>query len=441
MRFGSKQQRKALEGAGGRRKAWRTSAAFCGLLWPSVAFFCPLAQANPYGMDAVALGLSEQGFKDLYDLDYAQSRATFEMLVRNEPDKAFSYLFEAGALWWEASNEAGLFKRRSDLRKRFEEDVRQAIAHSKPLLASDDPREQTDGHFIVGMALGARGQWELLERHWLKAYFAGKKAVAHLRQCLDIDPNYDDAKLGLGWFEYDVSRYSGLLGFLSRHLLDVKGDEAKGLDLLNDAAQHAVYVSNQAQIILSSIYIEDKHDFPKALAMLRVLRRSYPQSPYFQFLESVMLYETKDSTGSFQTARDFFAPFSRDEKTSQPKLLTLLCAFAPKSCPDRDQTELSLGWLRRAINEEKSMNAASRNPGWGTREHQAWLSTLYLFRGYAESILGLRKLANADYGRVLSDYPDFWDNRARARLCLKTSCDAKALEAYLKNLAMPPRAK
>ncbi len=433
MRFGSDDVRRPTA-------AFLRSVAFCGFLGSSVAVFCPPASANPSGMDAVARGLSEEGFKALYNLDYARAQGTFRTLIRNEPDKAFNYLFESGALWWEASNEAGLFKRRPDLRKRFEDDTRQAVFRSKPLLDSSDPKDQADGHFIVGMALGARGQWELLEHHWLKAYLAGKKAVAHLKKCLEIDPEYADAKLGLGWFEYDVSRYSGLLGFLSRHLLDVRGDEAGGLQLIEAAAKHAAYVSRQAQIVLSSIYLGDKRDFPKALAAIQELRRAYPESPYFQFLESVLRYATKDSAGSFQTAREFFGPFSRDEKASKPKLLTLLCAFAEKSCPDPVQTELSLGWLRRAINDEKALEITAMPKGWTQRDHLSWLSTLYLYRGYAESILGLPNLAKADFDRVISDYPAFWDNQDRARGCLKSPCAAKTIESYLKNLAMPLRA-
>ncbi len=391
--------------------------------------------------DAAAQSLSDEGFRELYALDYDKSQKTFALLERTEPDKAFSYLFDAGALWWQASNERGLFKRRPELLRRFKNDVRLSIKQASALASSADPRAQADGHFILGLAYGARAQSDLLSRHWFRAYRAGRKVVYHLQKCLDIDPDYADAKFGLGWFECDLSRYSGFLGFLTRSLLGIRGDEAKGIALLTQASRQATYVRRQASIVLVTFYIGYKRDYAQALAIVRALRRDYPQSSYFQFLDAALLFKTKDPAGSFSAARDFFAAFSRDEKASQPKLLTLLCSFTAAACPDRSQTEGALDWFGEAIADEKRLVPEHFPRGWGEREHLAWLSTLHLYRGYAERALGLSSLAREDFERVKNDYPDFWDNRARAGFCLKNPCDGREVRRYLRDLAGLERKK
>ena len=388
--------------------------------------------------DAAARDLSDEGFRELYSLDYDKAQQTFALLENTEPDRAFSYLFDAGALWWQASNESGLFKIRPDLSRRFKNDVREAIKKTGALVSSSDPRAQADGHFILGLSYGARAQSDLLSRHWFRAYRAGKNVVYDLKKCLAIDPDYVDAKFGLGWFECDLARYSGFLGFLARHLLGVNGNEAEGVALLTEASQHAIYVRRQAAIVLASFYIGFKRDDAKALPIIQALRGDYPDSPYFQFVDVALLFKTGDPSGSFSAARDFFAEFSRDQTTAQPKLLTLLCSFSDKACPDRSLSEDSLDWFGEAISDESKLGPGHFPPDWNEREHLAWLSTLHLYRGYAEEVLGLSSLAREDFAHVTKDYPDFWDNRARAGYCLKNSCDRKALGLYLRNLAMNP---
>ncbi len=60
-----------------------------------------------------------------------------------------------------------------------------------------DPQRRLDGYFVSGMALGTLGQWRLMRRHMLDAYFIGKKAVKQLKRCLKLDPDYADAGAGL----------------------------------------------------------------------------------------------------------------------------------------------------------------------------------------------------------------------------------------------------
>src|SRR5258708_5579202 len=147
----------------------------------------------------------DRGLHDLYSLDYVEARADFRKLIEQEPDNPFGYLFESGAIWWQSSQEYGLFKDTPTLQGLFEQDVEFAIKKADPLTDSKDKGLKADGHFVEGMALGTRGQWSLMRGHYMKAFFDAKKAIKHLKKVPKIDSSYRDVDLGLGVFDYQAA--------------------------------------------------------------------------------------------------------------------------------------------------------------------------------------------------------------------------------------------
>ena len=112
----------------------------------------------------------DEGLKHLYGMDYEKSRAAFRKLIELEPDNPFGYLFESGAIWWQSSQEYGLFKDTPTLQGLFEQDVDAAVRKADPLTDAKDKTTRADGHFVEGMSLGTRGQWGLLRGHYWRAF-------------------------------------------------------------------------------------------------------------------------------------------------------------------------------------------------------------------------------------------------------------------------------
>src|SRR5579883_3270599 len=164
----------------GRRRASRTIAARGSM---RISRLLPLtlllvsapscrAALSPQAEQALQAGL-----KDLYDLNYARSRADFHGLTVSEPNDPFGYLFEAGGIWWESSQEYGLFQDTPALEGLFEQDVQASIRTAQAWANAKDDDHKADGNFALGIALGTEGQWRLLRREWMRAYFEGKKAI------------------------------------------------------------------------------------------------------------------------------------------------------------------------------------------------------------------------------------------------------------------------
>ena len=378
-----------------------TSLAIVLLLaWPRPA--AAQASLSPAGEAQL-----DEGLRRLYALDYARSRAAFRKLIELEPDNPSGYLFEAGGIWWESSQEFGLFQDTPTLQGLFEADVDAALRKADAYIESGDPQKRADGYFVSGMALGTLGQWRLMKGHWLEAYLDGKKAVKHLKKCLKLDKNYIDAELGLGVFDYQTAHLSGAarLGML----FGLKGNEKRGLENIRLAMEKSRYSRRQAAQLLAQIYIVDKRDDVSALPVVQSLRRDFPESPYFLFLESMVRSRLGDRDGSLALGRELYSRIAADPAAFHQKWLTLVCGLSGPRCLSPGDAEAALAWLDRAL-ETVSGDAPS-----------GFAALLRLLRGQALDALGRRAEAGAEYRKCLA-LPDFDFAHERATACLAAHC-------------------
>ncbi len=399
-------------------RPWLGLIWVAGLVWPGAADarLTPAAERN---MTA--------GIRSLYSLDYQASRDSFRRIITEEPENPFGHLAEAGAIWWQAAAEYGLFKDTPTLQGLFEFDIASALRASNALMRSKDPEQRADAYFVSGMALGTKGQWDLLRGHYLQAYFDGKKAVKHLKKCLKIDRGYNDAYLGLGVYDYQAAHLGGVLRL--SFLLGVHGNVKRGLKRIQLAAQKGRYGSRQAAQFLSSIYIIDERDFARALPIIQMLRQDFPESPYFQFLEAYLRYRLGDWDGSYREASSLFHLLKKDPPALKRKLLSLICGLTGDKCLDPGLTGATLPWFEQAIG-----TSAKPKP-------DAWETFLRLCRGQAADVAGARSLAVADYRWALAQ-PDVFGLQARARNCLQNPCGRMRTLEFLREFSsresLPP---
>ncbi len=358
----------------------------------------------------------QDGLRDLYALDYAKSRADFRKLIQDEPDNPFGYLFESGAIWWESSQEYGLFEDTPALEGLFEKDMADAVDKAQAWAVSQDSAAQVDGSFALGMALGTDGQWCILRHRWLEAYFSGRKAIKSLRRAVTLDPGYYDADLGLGVFDYQASRFAGVLR-LGALLGGLRGDEERGLSEIETAMDKSRYSRPQSAEFLASIYILDRQDYAKALAYIQPLVAQYPDSPYFRFLSLALRRQVGDWDGSLADAESFWSEVKDDPAGFDRKLLTLVCGMTGRDCLSRPAAAAAQLWLDRAIEARP--------------RRERFQVVLRLFRGYARDLLGRRREALADYAWVLA-HRDWGDAHARAEELTAAPLTREAFLAYLR---------
>lgn len=401
------------------------------LPWPASAAISPEAEHR-----------LNEGVGQLFSLDYENSRASFRKIIELEPEQPAGYLFESGGIWWQSSMEFGLFKDTPTLQGLFEADVSLALKKAETLLKSTKSSDQAEAHFVLGMAYGTRGQWGLMRGHWLRACFDGRKAAKHLKKSVEIDPDFTDAYLGLGVYDYQAARLPGLMK-MSAGLCGAHGDQQKGLAQMRLAMEKGRYGSRQAAVFLLSIYITDLRDYARALAMAQRLRENFPGSPYFIFLDSVLRHNLGDRDGSLKEGRELFRHIHADPKLFGRKWMSLLCGLTGDKCLGKKDFAKARDWFQYAIESEslprpettlsEFADEVARDLGEMPEDSAAWLTFSHLFKGYSADALSRREEAILDYQWVL-DHPDFADSHARAKTCLKAPCDRKELVAYFRAL-------
>lgn len=403
-----------------------TSAPYGAVVLTALVLLAAPASAGPEGelsgpqlTPATQEQLGE-GLQRLYALDYAKSRASFRKLIELEPDNPFGYLFEAGGIWWQSFQEYGLFKDTPTLQGLFEQDIEAALRKSEAYMDSKDRGLKADGYLISGMALGTRGQWSLMKGQWLNAYFDGKKAVKHLKKCVKLDAEYYDAYLGLGVADYQAAHFSGIakLGFL----LGLRGNEKRGLERMSLAMEKSRYANHQAAQFLSMIYLVDLHDDARALPLIVGLRKDFPDSPYFLFLEALLRYRLGDWDLSLLLGREFHRHVSADPKAFRRKWLTLVCGLSGSDCLSKKDMEQALTWL------DYGLTATARE------KPDVFSAHLRLLRAKTLDALGRREEAVRDY-EASKFLPPIDDSREVARACLASACGREALLQRLRAMS------
>jgi hypothetical protein len=381
----------------------------------------PCARAQLFGPDGERR--FDEGLKALYDLDYEASRARFDELIAGEPDNPFSYLGQSGMLWWQSSSEYGLFKDTPTLEDVFERDVQTALAKGEEgLKAAEDAGDKSaeaKSHFLVGMALGTRGQWKMLRGHWIGAYFDGKHAVKHLNRCLELDSGFYDAYIGLGLYDYQTDRLPRVLRLSA--LLFVRGNAKRGLERLQLAFERSRYTPSYAAQYLASIYTVDQRDDAKALPYLRYLRSRYPSSPYFRLLEASALARLGDPA-AFDAARSLAEAARRDPAFFGRKQLSLWCGLYGDRCLSTGGVRAAREWFSKALERE-----AGRAPTF-------WSCVLHFYRGVCLDLLGEREGAKADYEAALAGPGG--EAAPLARHCLETACGRDEVLRELKAMSL-----
>jgi tetratricopeptide (TPR) repeat protein len=362
----------------------------------------------------------DEGLNALYSLDYVQARRASRKLIELEPDNPFGYLFEAGAIWWQSSQEYGLFKDTPTLQGLFEQDIEAGVRKAEAYIDSKDKQTRADGYFVSGMTLGTRGQWNLMKGKWLDAYFDGKKAMKHLKKCVKLDDEYEDVYLGLGVFDYQAAHLQGIakLGVL----FGLRGDEKRGLERIQRAVDKAGFARRQAAQMLASIYLIDLHDDARALAIIQQLRKDFPGSPYFLFLEAMVRHRLGDWDGSLALGRDLHAIVAADPKAFRHKWLTLACGLSGADCLAPADMERTLAWLNHALDA-----TAKEKPG-------NFRTLLHLLRGMTLDVLGRRDEAAKDYQKA-EFLPPIGESREIARACLAAPCDRAAVLKRLREMS------
>ena len=216
--------------------------------------------------------LRAEGFEALYNLDYERARLRFKEIARLYPEHPAGPQFLAASVWLKTLNESrrlqaslynteGFYKEKDDkadpkLVAEFRELTRQAKTLSEARLKRD-PKD-IEALYYLGATEGLKAAFgAMVERSFISSLRNGSDAVDHHRALIKLDPNYHDARITIGMYEY-VTGSLPLPVKLMAAIGGIRGSRKKGLAAIEQAAREGRWAQDDAKVMLIALYKREK---------------------------------------------------------------------------------------------------------------------------------------------------------------------------------------
>jgi tetratricopeptide (TPR) repeat protein len=243
------------------------------------------------------------GFIHFFNNEYDEALAYFESQAQASPIDPDQYnhiaqtilyreLFRNGALESQLVGSSNAFLKRAGLeitaanRERFESCIRKATELSEARIRRN-PRD-AKALYGLGVAHGLQANYLfLVEKSWIDSLREASAARKIQERVLEIDPQFVDARLILGVYQYAVAClpfYMRAIGFVG----GFHGDKEGGIRQLQLVASKGILNSYDAKVVLVVLYRRE-HQPRKAVPLLQELSRQFDRNYLFRF-EQVQIY-------------------------------------------------------------------------------------------------------------------------------------------------------
>jgi len=238
---------------------------------------------------------AQAAFADIFNMDYDKARQAFVLLAKDYPTHPAPPLYLASIIWLEE------MLRRQDLslnrfiapayftgktslamssgeRSAFFSYLQKSQDLSKAILQKK--RDDADARYFLATAYGLRSSFAITIDHSMREAFSyGNRAYASMKKLTEEKPDYHDAYLAVGIYEYIVGNIPWYLKWMA-YVIGARGNKDNGMEHLRLASEKGQYVRNEAQLVLMVLYVRE-HRLAEALEIARSLSGKYPRSFLF----------------------------------------------------------------------------------------------------------------------------------------------------------------
>lgn len=175
-------------------------------------------------------------------------------------------------------------------------------------------------------ALFARGWARSLKCTYIamveRAYGAGFRLATKAKddevRVLQLDPDYVDAKLVVGVYEYVVGAlpwpFKLLIGFAG-----ITGSKTRGLEMLTDDGNRGVITSVEARTAIA-LFLRREARYKEAIQVVRSLKHQYPHDFLFCLEEANLRRDAGEGMGAVEAYRELLANATRPHYFAEARL-------------------------------------------------------------------------------------------------------------------------
>jgi tetratricopeptide (TPR) repeat protein len=158
----------------------------------------------------------------------------------------------------------------------------------------------------------------MVERGFGAGFRLAGKAKDDAARALQIDPDYADAKLITGVYEYVVGAlpfpFKILIGFVG-----ITGSKSKGMEMLHDAADRAVMTSVDARTVIA-LFLRREGKYREAVEVVRALKNDYPRDYLFCLEEANLRKDAGEGMKAVDAYHKVIADAARPGYFISPRL-------------------------------------------------------------------------------------------------------------------------
>jgi hypothetical protein len=389
-----------------------------------------LAQEKESRVEAAKIEeLRRSGLEALYNLDYAKAQNDFAGIVKLDPANPTGHQLLAARLWIKTlyesrrlqsslySSESFYTKGDDKVDAKIISEFRSLTREAKRLAdvrLKANPRDIEALDALAAVA-GLKASFEeAVERRHFAALRDGSEAVDRHRDVLRLDPNYIDAQLTIGLYDYVLGSLP-LPAKLLAGLTGARGSKKRGLAALEKVAGEGRWSRDDAKSLLILLYTREKR-FSEVLTLARELSTKYPRNYLFRLeaadalvAQAALERRKQNSAAAEKAEQEAFVSFEellRDRSLRETVSRALdLVHFK------YGEVLFTAGQGERAARE---FLAATRVE----RAEPALVTMAHLYAARSFDLIGKREEALSQYRQVLAR-PDIYDSHDGAKQGLK----------------------
>ncbi len=239
--------------------------------------------------------LRNEGYAALYNLDYETARKKFKEIEIAFPNHPAGSQLLASTLWAKELNEsrrlqATLYNKDSFYADKEDKPNPQLLADFKQLTdkakylakarLKANPKD-VDALYYVGAIDGLKAAFAVaVERKFFGALGDGNSSVDKHKEVIKLDPNYRDAEITIGLYDYVVGSLPPFVKLMAS-IGGFRGSKKRGLATLEKVAKEARWASDDAKSLLIVLYKREKR-YADALSVCRELGEKYTRNYLFK---------------------------------------------------------------------------------------------------------------------------------------------------------------
>lgn len=241
-----------------------------------------LFTANVKGQDFNKVHeLTVQGIDKIFDMDFPAALTKFQEAKSIAPNDLRGPFFESSIYFWKV-----LVTKNKDDYETFLSLSDKIVEKCENII--DKNENDLDARFYLGWVYTIRAfALAFIDQSYLKAASEIKDGNNNLQYVIEKNPNYHDAALGLGVYNYLTSFIPRKLQFLTS-ILGFEGNRDLGRNYLIQASDKGTYTNSEAKFYLTILAWREEN-YPLAEGYSAQLEAKYPQSPAVWMLKGGLL--------------------------------------------------------------------------------------------------------------------------------------------------------